>query len=41
MVESFEIVGYHFHFVSMVVGYILGVFLTYNTFRIVYLEDET
>lgn len=38
--ETFEIGGFAFHFVSLAVGYILGVFLTYNTFRIVYLEED-
>ena len=38
--EHFEIAGYTFHFVSMVVGYIIGVMLTYNTIRIIYLEDD-
>ena len=43
MHETFEIAGYTFHFVSLVVGYILGVFLTYTTVKMIYLEnhDET
>lgn len=38
--ETFEIGGFTFHFVSLAVGYILGVFLTYNTFQMIYLENE-
>lgn len=43
MQETFEIAGCTFHFVSLVVGYILGVFLTYTTVKMIYLEnhDET
>ena len=40
MQETFEIAGYTFHFVSMVIGYILGVFLTWTTVKMIYLEHN-
>ena len=40
MQETFEIAGYTFHFVSMVIGYILGVFLTWTTVKMIYLDSD-
>ena len=38
--ETFEIGGYTFHFVSMVLGYVVGVFFTYTTVKMIYLENR-
>lgn len=38
--DTFEIGGYTFHFVSMVLGYVVGVFFTYTTVKMIYLENR-